>query len=40
MATDNDFFSRLIMAHTQFWYTGGGPEQGFRHCFADRLPVA
>jgi len=19
------------------WYTGGGPEQGFRCCFADRL---
>ena len=19
------------------WYTGGGPEQGFRYCFADRL---
>ena len=19
------------------WYTGGGPEQGFRRCFADRL---
>ena len=19
------------------WYTGGGPEQGFWHCFADRL---
>ena len=19
------------------WYTGGGPEQGFWHCFADQL---
>ena len=28
---DNVFFNGPIVAHTQ--YKGGGPEQGFWHCF-------
>ena len=40
MAADNDFLAAKSWHMLKIWYTGGGPEQGFGYCFADRLPVA
>ena len=35
---DNGFFTKPIMVCTQIVRcTGGDPEQGFQHCFADGL---
>ena len=32
-----DFLSGQSGCVLKPWYTGGGPEQGFHYCFADRL---
>ena len=34
---DRVLFNRPIMGHTQVLVHRWGPEQGFRHCFADGL---
>ena len=34
------FFNRPIMARTHSWYSGGGPEKGFRRYFVDSLRSA